>query len=486
MILNVGSTVKIKPEIFGTSPEETGLYGSLGYVGLFRHLTFRIESLVEDPNRGKGAMVSIVDPNVLIGIAGIKSAKYNEGKIFMVLDDLVESNLKITLDYEIKVRTVDNNELVKSLFDERSKLKQLGRKMSDPLLRDNWRKIQAARRDIESGKIRYQDENATVIVQGGRYKFNVPTSVLPKDDEESLKKFQSLIISMIRTQRQTYQRLVYRTKDFMGEPVKLLGGVYTEGGQPMKAYEKSLIKTLRSDKVPRNTSANYVGVEIEFVYNGRMDKLENLFIKHRLHKNVQMTTDGSVHACHNAPRGYAGGELRILGTENTIEEVLRKTCSVITCGAIDGYVNRSCGLHVHLDMRKRDAKMVYTNLVRVMNLLTRSQPAGRTLSHFCVPNKHDEMNATQEGLTNRKYLVVNPMPYLNDRNTIEVRVHEGSVDADAINNWVQFLNAIANHGEVIPKKNYESAKQLAKIVNIPTASVNYIDSRIERYYTDAV
>jgi hypothetical protein len=272
----------------------------------------------------------------------------------------------------------------------------------------------------------------------------------------------------------------YETKVMFYEPLLKLGGVYTEGGQPMKAFERSLLTALREDKIPKNKKDIYVGVEIEFIHINDVALIEELFIKQRLHKNVQLTKDNSVKPCHNNEQ-YRGAELRILATVDDAPMVFEKVEKVLLDHRVDGHVNRSCGLHVHLDMRKRDAAQVYKNFMRVLTILKGSQPIGRTTSRFCVPNVHMDMNKQQGGLEKQKYLLINPNPHLEGRGTIEIRVHEGTVDAEQITNWVMFLNTIANYDGVLPDKQYKSAKELNKVIKLPIPCIEYIDSRIAKF-----
>lgn len=486
MTIEVGSLIKLNPELFGADPKESELYGDLGYPGILRHCKFQIVRIETDAHRGQVAYCTVVNPNDLIGIDGIKEVEY-EGECLLLFKDLVPAISIITLDYVIcETPVVDKNDLVTELFSERTKMKAMGRGVSTPEMKANWAMIQKLRAEITKGFTKVIATEAKVYLPKQRLMLKVSNTELPNlDDEKSVTKFKSLLIGRLKalrlaSRKQDSKFITSRT--YFGETLTLIGGVFTEGGQPVKAYEKSLINTLRSEKIPKNKKHIYVGVEIEFIHlNNDPTIIEELFIQARLHKNVQLTTDASVKPCHNA-NGYKGSELRILATVDDFPDVIARVCKVLTDYRVDGYVNRSCGLHVHLDVRDREAPIVYSNLVKVMGLLKGSQPIGRTNSKFCVPNKYSDINRMQEGLEAAKYLVVNSRPFHDGRGTIEVRVHEGSVDADAITNWVMFLNTIADKDELITTtKKLNRAKDLDKFLPLPAACINYIDSRIEKF-----
>lgn len=485
MTIEVGSMIKITPELFGTDPKESDLYGDLGYPGILRHCKFQIVRIENDAARGQVAYCTVMNPNDLIGIDGIKEVEY-EGECLLLLKDVVAAITIITLDYVIcETPVIDKNVMVTELFDKRAKLKSAGRQVASTDMKENWALIQKLRAEIAKGFTKVIHTEAKVYLPKQRLTLTVSTTELPNErDEASVAKFRQLLVKRLkamRKSRKTTNPTSVTNRTYFGQNLTLIGGVFTEGGQPVKAYEKSLITTLRSEKIPKNKKHTYVGVEIEFIHlNNDPGILDELFIQARLHKNVQLTNDGSVKPCHNA-NGYKGSELRILATVDDFPEVIAKVCKVLTDYRVDGYVNRSCGLHVHLDVRDRDASVVYTNLVRAMALLKGSQPVGRTTSKFCVPNKYDDIDKHQDGLEASKYLVVNPRPFHDGRGTVEVRVHEGSVDAEAITNWVMFLNTIANKQEVIANKKYNRAKDLNKAIALPAACINYIDSRIEKF-----
>ena len=193
-----------------------------------------------------------------------------------------------------------------------------------------------------------------------------------------------------------------------------------------------------------------------------------------------MTTDGSVKPCHN--QGYRGIELQVLCTTEEVKSVLESLQRVFDNPKIDGYANRSCGLHIHCDMRNRDHKLAYKNLVRVQNILRGAQPVGRINNIHCRPNTNDSFVSNIESGDNGRYWVVNHQAY-KEHTTLEVRIHEGTTECKDIYNWIVFLDTIVSLKTEIPVNSLTLASQLNEKYSlaIPDSSVQYIDTRVKRF-----
>lgn len=242
-------------------------------------------------------------------------------------------------------------------------------------------------------------------------------------------------------------------------------------------------------KIP-TTKDNYVGVEIEFLMaRGKRDKLVKDLVKAGLEYNVHVGNDGSVidntfvpqyrtvrrdgwtdQIMTNADARPTGMEIRVLATEKEISDVIKKTCKIIQENG--GYVNATCGLHVHLDMRNRDFEKVFNNFYFSQKLLFSTQPVMRkngTYSKMLRAKK----------VTNDRYYGVNRLSY-KEHKTLELRMHEGSVDEKEILVWVGSLIKIANLEKKLARqlKTFES-------LEVPKKVVEYFDERIKKYSTKA-
>lgn len=482
-----GQLIRISPEVIPETAKDDELLGELGVPGLMRHAIFEIIEISEDPTRGAIAVCRMTNPEVFKSvIPGVKEVKY-EGELVLLLKELIPANMKTTLDFIIE-NGKTKEQMIKDLFLERKKLEARGLDKRNKEMRSNWKEIQILRGEVQgpmpasSGKVR-------VILPKHRSEFpkgiELDAKDLPTGDEESLKKFKRLLSNKLRGVRSQRRISQVETKIVFGMmPVQKLGGVYLKEGSLLKAYEEMMKTTLETDKKPVDSKATYVGIEIEFIFSGKYDALKRLLIENKLHKYVCLKEDGSLRQCHNTG-GYRGKELTLICKNTEVEDVLKRLDRVLAHPEVDGYANRSCGLHVHLDVRNRDAELVYKNLVRVQNILRGAQPVGRVNNTHCKQNTSDKLDkrrAEESGGRDDRYWVVNGQSY-GKHKTIEIRIHEGTTNCEDIYNWVEFLDAIANHKTEIPKNELKFAEDLAAKydVEIPIHAIHYVDSRIERF-----
>lgn len=134
-----------------------------------------------------------------------------------------------------------------------------------------------------------------------------------------------------------------------------------------------------------------------------------------------------------------GHEVCVLIPESKLESIVERVCSVLN-DQLEASVNKTCGLHVHLDMRRRKASAAYKRLVNSQEVLRSLVPYTRRKNDYCKPNITSDLT---EALANgARYWVVNPQS-LKKHKTLEVRLHSGTTDATKIINWVKLLSHIA-------------------------------------------
>jgi hypothetical protein len=478
----VGNLVSINPDLTPEGTKNDDLIGELGIPGLFRHLTFEIIEVRKDPKYGEIVLCTITNPEILKTVVpGVKEIKY-EGEIILLVKDIVLANTKITLAYEI-VTAKTKDEVIADLFQERSLLRERGKDKRHKEMRENWRQIQVLRGEIAGP---FPDGFGQIVVKLPKQKMSFILEVkdMPGQDPESIKKFERLITSKIRAQRNVRKTQNVESKLVFGTSiVSKQGGVYLEAGSLLKAYEEMMKTTLETDKKPVDPRATYVGIEVEFVYSGKYDMLKQLLIEHKLHRHVCLKDDGSVQPCHNA-KAYKGKELNLICKNTEVEDVLKRLDRVLADPRIDGFANRSCGVHVHLDARNRDAKIIYRNMVRIQKILRGSQPVGRVNNQYCKANITDDLMDSIHKEENRgqRYWVVNGLAY-SQHKSIEIRIHEGTTNCESIYNWVSFLDAVANHKEELPVNDCVKAQDLVEKFNveIPLHAIDYLDRRIDRF-----
>lgn len=240
-------------------------------------------------------------------------------------------------------------------------------------------------------------------------------------------------------------------------------------------------------KIPTSMD-NYLGIEVEFISKWDRDDIEDLLIKHGLEHSVQLTEDGSVHSieekhdddCEGSDDCYCdidtgedGLELRILTTEKDLDVIMFKVSSVLK--TIKAKVNNTCGLHVHIDMRQRDVITATKKLLGAQGTLFQMVPDARRYNSYCqyskieakdvakVYNKKYNKFVTQEGRT-----AINLHAYEKHK-TIEVRLHEGTINAKEIINWCRYLTELID-SKKISKEGTAYARRRIKAFSVEARS----------------
>ncbi len=227
---------------------------------------------------------------------------------------------------------------------------------------------------------------------------------------------------------------------------------------------------------PNNTKTKYIGLELELISKANDTQLANEFHKAELSRYINIGYDGSIRP--EPGEGYAHAyEVRCLIPQFRFKEVIDRICQVLQ--KTECKANRSCGLHVHLDMRPktgRKVKKIYTKLVDNIPELKKMVADYRVSEGAYNPiNRHNNFDDALKGKAvkiQRQVLTpifqrpklkhgapvfeeyeirsnaesrsaINPWSY-GDHKTLEVRMKEGSVDAVDITKWVNKLVTIAD------------------------------------------
>lgn len=214
--------------------------------------------------------------------------------------------------------------------------------------------------------------------------------------------------------------------------------VYSKPGQIHSICLKRKVKELYLEKVPEKNN-RYVGLELEFCAPIKELDFAIKLWKAGVHKYAQIKKDGSLRPKFNE----FGYELAFLFPENHYKKYLRQVCKILKeVGARAD--DRRCGLHVHLDMRRRKKDIVYNNLVACQNILFKFLDPARRDNEFCrtVESRNFPKKFTNE--REERYKTINAASYYKYK-TLEVRMHEGSVNYNEIANWMALLIKISNH-----------------------------------------
>ncbi len=238
-----------------------------------------------------------------------------------------------------------------------------------------------------------------------------------------------------------------KAKDYMADfgPSALLfygsqakGRVFSKPEQVLQTYVQKNMKTMWAEKKPV-VSNRYVGVELEFCAPISETRLAMLLFKAGVDKFAQLKKDGSLRPLD----GETGFELAILLREDKFRSGLKKITEILKKVKATA-TDRRCGMHVHVDMRRRDKDTVYNNLVACQDALLKIVDPSRNDNEFCRLVTSRKFPVKFTGTREERYKTINAAAYYKYQ-TIEIRMHEGSVDYKPIVGWVNLLLKIVNH-----------------------------------------
>lgn len=213
-----------------------------------------------------------------------------------------------------------------------------------------------------------------------------------------------------------------------------------------------------SDKHPK-TEDKYIGIEIECIIPSNWS-YESDLIAYR--KYLSIASDGSINCedmeSEEDAKGnkyhWIGKEFRILAKESELENVVKQVTHILV--EHGAQVNTSCGLHVHFDMRHTtdtDRQEIYSKLYHSLALLKTIVPSARLKNQYCRINTENT-----PAYNGDRYKAINPVSYQRHR-TFEVRLFNGTVNAEKILNWVNLLKGIINGKPVLRcPKSFDAAK----------------------------
>lgn len=465
MSFNIGDKIKLNPELVTDQSilaNPTAQFGSLGYFVAFLDLEYEVVKLFNDQYQGEMMEVKILNAeNVKANVA------------FKVQDCILAGPSMYKLDYEIlgqanpnEAKIIELKTLEQQLLDERTMLKASGKAITDTELKSNWKKILSTRNEIKK-----LATDTTKLVNRVKVNTKVPFIMNYEGKPEDLER---KILSEIRSRRKASRVLTKVEKVIAGNTkYSMIGNIMAEAGTIARLNENFAKNIIKENKKPVTKEDNYVGIEVEMLSPKTIEQMQLEFIKARLHRYVSIGTDGSISTDTEKVHPM---ELRILLPERNLATHLKAITEVLRRN--DCYTNRSCGLHVHLDMRNRDAETQYSKLFKLQELMFATQPSTRRNNTYCKKNKKDNLKKS-EFESNDRYSAINTQAF-NEHTTLEIRLHEGASKFKDIYNWAKFLVDVCNFKGEISKS--VSTIQELKALNITEENViNHLNERIEEY-----
>lgn len=288
-----------------------------------------------------------------------------------------------------------------------------------------------------------------------------------------LKELKSKIIAQIQEARKLQRTPIEDYVFSEGVKVKKLAEVYLEDGTFLKVANKRvrMYMTTKS-KFPKDNE-KYVGIEIELAMKESRDELCDLLFEAGLGKHIHVKGDGSIGAGTNLLKDYPNAcEITVLAKESEVYEVVNKICTILN-EKIDCDVDKTCGLHIHLDMRNRDVAKSFANLIIMQPYLYAMVPANRKNNKYSAPVKDKTWKVSDnhyDGVSSNSY---------TKYKTIETRMHCGTTQASKINGWIKFLRAIADAPAL--KNSPKNMDEVAHALNLDSDNKTYVESRIAKF-----
>lgn len=248
------------------------------------------------------------------------------------------------------------------------------------------------------------------------------------------------------------------------DAVDCCDGYYCEGCAPADDDEDGACFT-PNDKYNRMTSERRYGVEIE---------------THRCEDYRQL---GGVPFNIKEDCSVAGKEFAsaILSGDKGLEAI-EDLCDFAKDH--DWKVNSDCGLHIHLDMTKEKTESLKSTAIAY--LMTRDfwlqyVTGDRHHNHYCGSNNCtsdaiiEVTNFTRFSRSQSRYEWVNFAAY-DKYKTFEIRVHQGSIDAKQICNWIRI------HALFIDWATSKTCAEILAITDWNEVMVNLCPDDLVEYY----
>lgn len=192
-------------------------------------------------------------------------------------------------------------------------------------------------------------------------------------------------------------------------------------------------------------------------------------------KGINLGEDGSIDTDEDENIAL---EARILTNIDDLSN-LEAFCKLLK--DVGASVNKSCGLHVHLDFRDYDRRpaAVVGRLAKALPMLKAMVPQTRIDNRYC---RFEVGSSSGETGHDRRYAMINDAEAFSKFKTIEVRLHSGTINFVKIKNWVNILYSVARSSHVMAEPTLEG---FAAKLGWSASLVAYIVGRIRKFHPDS-
>lgn len=243
-----------------------------------------------------------------------------------------------------------------------------------------------------------------------------------------------------------------------------------------------------SKGVPKSYMGRWRSIEFELVFNSvkSINEFVALVEENKYDRYVTVKTDGSI---HTKKQDYDGQPREVVVSyRKGNEKIVKEICSFLRSRA---YVNRSCGAHVHFDMRgiKEERVKLYGNrLALAVPALRTILPKSRRSSSYCeedintfkTKKELKETDVDDEDWDDEydtRYAFVNMHAYYKHK-TIEIRGHSGTLNSRKILNWISLCDKIMHNAGV--KKQSNTVAELIERYKLNKCLTDYVTHRYEK------
>lgn len=290
--------------------------------------------------------------------------------------------------------------------------------------------------------------------------------------------------------RNVYKSAKHTLVDLRRDPLEFKLRYYGNNGQWASYRSSELSRVIFNSKTPPNDGKRWCAVEIECIFPN--ERNYNSFLteckRYGLRSNMQVKNDGSIKPTDDCDCGnvddcdicgeYLDSITKEIAVFFPIDDMtkLKETCAALNTAK--AYVNRSCGLHVHFDMRskERDEAIREAHLVaNLVPLLKCMLPESRRNNYYC---------AKTISTNSDRYAFVNTTSY-NKYKTIEIRGHSGTTNFEKISNWIYLIDAIMRIKSRKINKELKSSDltfgEMLYLLDIPKQVYDYAISRAKLF-----
>lgn len=326
-----------------------------------------------------------------------------------------------------------------------------------------------------------------ILSMGGLTNSFETATLFGADFNAQLKRFRKRQVDQLRSLRNRYSRaqtvsvrpssVSYRYSGTISHYFNKIGShrvgyVNSEPNQFLRLYQTRLSSRL-FEAVRPMTSERHVGIEIECGINVNHERLG--YLLRPFAGYVMIKHDGSVHVSNRT-----SVELNICAPISKYKEILAGVTSVLNSTEVAARVNKTCGLHVHLDVRewRNDFNALsdkYARLISVQGILYSMQPRSRQDNTYCQKSKS---RSIVRGAS--RYQGINAQSIWK-YTTIETRLHAGTTDYTKIVNWCDLLIGVMYSTGTVPKRALTKIESVGKYFPIPSSIVAYIANRVRQF-----